>query len=401
MTFLVIAFLAGILSCASTCFLPLVPAYVSFMGGQAASAASASPMRQQVRVLTNALLFVGGFTTAFVALGAAAGLVGADLQQYKPVLGKVAGIALVLMGIALLGGLPWLMRERRLAVAHRLPRAPWAMYVVGLAFAIGWTPCISPVLTAILIKAADAGTAGQGAVLLGAYSLGLGVPFLVAAGLIGTFTRAVTRIRGALPAINGVAAVLMIGMGLLVFTNRLTILNSYFPYFAPPFQDALSARALGNEAPSLPASLVTPIKTGTLAPDFTLTNVEGQPVTLSSLHGKPVLITFWATWCVPCREELPVISAAYLANRDQGFTVIAVDFGQETPDTIRKFWTNLDLQPAPFPDPDGRVSTLYGVGLKTTGLPVSVFVGRDGRVRNYYPFPIDAEFLKERLRDIL
>jgi cytochrome c biogenesis protein CcmG/thiol:disulfide interchange protein DsbE len=146
---------------------------------------------------------------------------------------------------------------------------------------------------------------------------------------------------------------------------------------------------------------VTPIKTGTLAPDFTLTNVDGQRVTLSSLQGKPVLITFWATWCVPCREELPVISAAYLANRDQGFTVVAVDFGQEAPDTIRKFWTNLDLQPAPFPDPDGRVSVLYGVGLKTTGLPVSVFVGRDGRVRNYYPFPIDAEFLKERLRDIV
>ncbi len=401
LTFLVIAFLAGVLSCASTCFLPLVPAYIGYMGGQVASGASPSSQKPQLLVLGKALLFVAGFTTAFVVLGAAAGLMGADLQQYKPILGRIAGAALVVMGIALLGGLPWLMRERRFDIAHRLPRTAWASYLVGLAFAVGWTPCISPVLTAILIKAADAGTAAQGAVLLGAYSLGLGVPFLVAAGLIGTFSRAVTRIRGVLPAVNGVAAVLMIGMGLLVFTNRLTVLNSYFPYFAPPFQDALSARALGTDAPPGPVTLITPIKAGTVAPDFTLTSIDGKPVTLSSLRGKPVLITFWATWCVPCREELPVISAAYLAHRDQGFTVIAVNFGQEAPDTIRKFWTDMNLQPSPFPDPDAHVSALYAVGLKTTGLPVSVFVGRDGRVRNYYPFPIDAEFLKQRLPDIL
>ncbi len=152
--------------------------------------------RQQLRVLGNALLFVAGFTTAFVALGATAGLIGADLHAFKPILTMLAGIALFVMGVALLGGLPWLMRERRFDIAHRLPRTAWASYVVGLAFAIGWTPCISPVLTAILIKAADAGTALQGAVLLAAYSAGLGVPFLVAAGLIGTFTRAVARVRG-------------------------------------------------------------------------------------------------------------------------------------------------------------------------------------------------------------
>ena len=356
-------------------------------------------MRQQVRVLGNALLFVAGFTTAFVALGAAAGLVGADLHAFKPFLAKAAGVALVVMGLALLGGVPWLMRERRFDIAHRLPRGPWASYVVGLAFAIGWTPCISPVLTAILIKAADAGTAGEGALLLGAYSAGLGVPFLVAAGLIGTFTRAAARLRGALPVLNTAGAVIMMAMGVLVFTNRLTVLNSYFPIFTLPSLEALSA-PVPQPSPSLPA-LGVPLKSGAPAPTFSLTNIDGEHVALADLRGEAVLITFWATWCIPCREELLTIKAAYLAHRNEGFTVVAVNYGQEAPDTVRKFWRQLDLVPAPFLDPDGRVSDAYGVGLKTTGLPVSVFITRDGRVSSYIPFPLDAAIIDARLKAVL
>jgi cytochrome c-type biogenesis protein len=397
--FIAIAFLAGVLSCASTCFLPLVPAYVAYMGGRAGGEVGQAPIRQQVRVLGNALLFVAGFTTAFVALGAAAGLVGSDLHAFKPFLAKAAGIALVVMGLALLGGVPWLMRERRFEIAHRLPRGPWASYVVGLALAIGWTPCISPVLTAILIKAADAGTAGEGALLLGAYSAGLGVPFLVAAGLIGTFTRTAARLRGALPVLNTAGAVIMMAMGVLVFTNRLTVLNSYFPIFTLPSLEALSA-PVPQSSPSLP-TLGVPLKSGAPAPPFTVTNIDGEHLALADLRGKAVLITFWATWCVPCREELPIIKAAYLAHRNEGFTVVAVNYGQEAPDTVRKFWRQLDLVPAPFLDPDGRVSDAYGVGLKTTGLPVSVFITRNGRVSSYVPFPLDAALIDARLKAVL
>ncbi len=395
--FLALAFAAGLLSCASTCVLPLVPAYITYMGGRAAAGANEAALRQQARVLGNALLFVAGFTTVFVLFGATAGLIGADLKAYRAVLVKVAGVALVAMGVALLAGMPWLMRERRLDVAHRLPRAPWASYVVGLAFAAGWTPCVSPVLTAILITAADQATAGQGALLLTAYSLGLGVPFLIAAGLLGPFTRLLARVRGALSAVNGVAAALMVGMGVLVFTNQLTVLNNYFPYLAPPFAD-LGSQRLSDRGVS---SSAVPLKPGTPAPAFTLTDVDGRRVSLADLKGRPVLVSFWATWCSPCREELPLMKAAYLDHRDQGFTLIAVDFGQESTEAIRKFWNELDLQPAPYPDPDARVSTAYGVGLKTTGLPVSVFIARDGTVNVYEPGAVNAELLQARLKEIL
>jgi cytochrome c biogenesis protein CcdA/thiol-disulfide isomerase/thioredoxin len=397
--FLALAFLGGLVSCASTCILPLVPAYIGYMGGRASMAAADGAFHQQRTVLLNAGLFVAGFSTAFIALGATAGAIGADLKAYRPVLVAIAGVLLVVMGIALLGGLPWLMQERRLDIAHRLPRTPWASYAVGLAFAIGWTPCVGPILTAVLLKAADQATAAEGALLLAAYSAGLGVPFLVAAVLLGRFTRLIGRLRGAYRALNATAAVLMIGMGLLIFSNRLTVLNNYFPYFSPPFTEALSKSALQPNTGG--AQPPTPLQPGEAAPAFSLTDLDGRPVSLTDFRGRPVLINFWATWCTPCREELPMIDAAYQAHRDAGLMVVAIDFGDESAETVRAFWKQLHLTPTVALDPNGRVADAYGVGLKTTGLPVSVFVSRDGTISAYRPFALDSDYLEEQLKKIL
>jgi len=137
------------------------------------------------------------------------------------------------------------------------------------------------------------------------------------------------------------------------------------------------------------------------APAFRLKDLDGQPVSLSDLKGKPVLINFWATWCVPCRNELPLIRDEYLAHRAEGLTVVAIDWGDESPDTVRRFWKSLDLQPAPVLDPDGRASDAYGVTLSSTGLPVSVLVARDGTVSSFEPFPLTKEFLDPALQKIL
>jgi cytochrome c-type biogenesis protein len=399
---LAVAFAAGLLSFASTCVLPLVPAYVAYMGGQAALSPSEATPRQQARLMGNALLFVLGFSTAFVALGASAGLLGGrlNLLDFRPLLLQVAGIALVLIGLSLLlwGRIPGLMRERRLDIAHRLPRTPWASYVIGLAFAIGWTPCVGPILAAILVRAGAAGTAAQGAVLLTAYSLGLGVPFLVAAGLSGALTRMIASLGGAARAINGLAAVFLIAMGVLVFSNRLAVFNSYFPVIGgtTPFDNHFDAS--GVSAVSTP---ITPLKAGQRAPAFSARDLSGKTITLAQLRGRPVLLTFWATWCQPCRQELPLIAQAYRAHKAQGLAVVAVDYGDESADAVRAFWTQMGLEPDPVLDPEGKVADAYSVGLQVTGLPVSVFIARDGTVSTYEPFPLTQDVLDAALKKIL
>ena len=393
---LALAFLAGLLSFASTCVLPLVPAYVAYMG--AASSGTTITPRQQLKVLGNAALFVGGFATAFVALGASFGLIGADLKAYRPLLLQIAGATLVLIGIALLtlGRIPGLMGEKRFDIAHRLPRAPWASYVIGLAFAVGWTPCVGPILAAILLRAGSNGTAAQGALLLAVYSAGLGLPFLIAAGLSGILSRLLAPVRGAYAVLNAVAAVFLIGMGLLIFSNRLTLFNDFFPVVAvtTPFDSHFDS---GNPTPAPHG----PVQVGKPAPSFTVTDIDGHRVSLSQLKGKPVLINFWATWCVPCRDELPLIRDEYLAHRAEGLTVIAINFGDESPDTVRKFWSSYRLEPSPFLDPDGSVAARYGVALNNTGLPVSVLVARDGIISSYEPFPLTKDFVDAALAKVL
>jgi cytochrome c-type biogenesis protein len=393
---LALAFLAGLLSFASTCVLPLVPAYVTYMG--AAAAGTQTTVQQQLKVLGKAGLFVAGFATAFVALGASFGLIGADLRAYRTVLLQIAGIALVLIGLALLfwGRIPGLMGERRLDIAHRLPRTPWASYVIGLAFAIGWTPCVGPILAAILLRAGAQGTAAQGALLLAFYSAGLGLPFLLAAGLSGMLTRLLARVRGAYAVLNGVAAVFLIGMGILIFTNRLTLFNDFFPVVAvtTPFDSHFET---ANPTPAPRGS----VQVGKPAPGFTLKDVDGNEVTMAQLKGKPILISFWATWCVPCRQELPLIRDEYLAHKAEGLSVVAIDYGNESAATVRSFWKALNLQPAPILDPDGKASDAYGVALNSTGIPVSVLVARDGTVSSYEPFPLTRDYLDPALAKIL
>ena len=393
---LALAFLAGLLSFASTCVLPLVPAYIAYMG--AAAAGTPSTMSQQLSVVGKAALFVAGFATAFVALGASFGLIGADLRAYRPVLLQIAGIALVLIGIALLfwGRIPGLMGEKRLDIAHRLPRTPWAAYVIGLAFAIGWTPCVGPILAAILLRAGSTGTAAQGALLLAVYSAGLGLPFLIAAGISGVLTRLLVRVRGAYAVLNAVAAVFLIGMGVLIFSNRLTLFNDFFPVVAvtTPFDAHFET---GNPTPAAHGS----VQVGKTAPDFRLTDVDGHQVSLASLRGHPVLVSFWATWCVPCRDELPLIRDEYLAHRNEGLSVVAIDFGNESPDTIKVFWKSMNLQPVPVLDPEGKAADAYGVALSSSGLPVSVLIARDGTVSAYEPFPLTADYLDPALAKIL
>ncbi|WP_334176995.1 cytochrome c biogenesis protein CcdA [Pseudoxanthobacter sp.] len=228
------AVLGGVLSFVSPCVLPLVPPYLCFMAGvsldelAAAGPAGGPGVRAagtRRRVLVAAMAFVLGFSTVFVALGATASALGALLAPWLPVLGWAAGLVIIAMGLHFLGVFRFglMFREARLDV--RLASGPAGAYVMGLAFAFGWSPCIGPVLGTILFLAGSEATAAAGARLLVAYSLGLGIPFLLAALFSTAFLRWLQRFRRHLHRVEQAMGVLLIATGVLVLTGQMARLS--------------------------------------------------------------------------------------------------------------------------------------------------------------------------------
>jgi cytochrome c-type biogenesis protein len=382
---LIAAFLAGLLSAASACVLPLLPAFVGWLGG----VSSSMEPGPRLAVVGRAGLFVAGFGTAFTILGTAAALVGSAAGAYRALMVTASGAVLVLVGVGLLAGLPLLMREWRLDVAHRLPRTPAAAYVVGVAFAAGWTPCVGPLLAAVLVLAAGTATAARGAALLAAYSAGLGLPFLGCAALVGPVTAMLGRIRGAYPALNAIGAVVLIAIGALTLTNHGTVLNGLVPDLGG------TVPALKLSAPAAPAPAVSSL-VGRAVPAATVADLSGHRLSLRGLHGRPVAVNFWATWCVPCREELPLFAAAARSHQAQGLAVVPIDY-QEGPEAVKRFWAELALNLTPYLDQDGSAARAFGVGLQVTGLPMTVLVDRQGIVRSLLPGQVDADLLEAGL----
>ncbi len=230
------AFGAGVLSFISPCVLPIVPGYLSFISGvnvtQFKHAETPSSLARRVAITS--VFFVLGFSTVFIALGAAATFVGYYLQQYKRTLGTIGGVVIILLGLHTAGILPikWLLYEKRAEVKTR-PLGLIGAYVVGLAFAFGWTPCIGPILGAILLYASQQETVGQGVLLLAAYSAGLGIPFIASGLAVNGFFAAFGRLRRHMRAVEFVAGALLVGVGVLLVTNRLTLLSSFFSRLFP------------------------------------------------------------------------------------------------------------------------------------------------------------------------
>jgi cytochrome c-type biogenesis protein len=218
---IVAAFIAGMLSFLSPCVLPLVPPYLVYLTGTSLERLADAETEPRVRreTIVAALLFVLGFSTVFVALGASASAIGAVVRAYSNVLAVVAGIGIVIMGLHFLGLTPiaLLMREKRLDVAK--PVGLWGAYLMGLAFALGWTPCIGPILAAILAVAASEATVAKGAGMLAVYSLGLGVPFIVAALAVEPFAAFLARFRAHLGLVEKAMGGLLVLTGVAFLTG--------------------------------------------------------------------------------------------------------------------------------------------------------------------------------------
>jgi len=228
---LALAFAAGVASFLSPCVLPVVPGYVSFVTGLALDDFE-SPDRAAVRrrAAVHSGLFILGFSLLFITLGASATAIGTVVRRSLPLIQQIGGAVIVLFGLYMLGlvRLPLLMQERRVQLSTK-PAGLLGSVVVGVAFGAGWTPCVGPVLATILLYAGMSATMWHGAILLGAYAIGLGLPFFIAAVAFNWFLSRARGLRRWLLPIERAAGVVMIVAGALLFTGRLSALFRFLP----------------------------------------------------------------------------------------------------------------------------------------------------------------------------
>ncbi len=229
---LLVAFGAGLLSFLSPCVLPLVPSYVTFITGM-----SLEDLQHSRReALQHAVVFVIGFSLIFLALGAGATMFGQLMLRSREVISRVGGVLIILFGLYLLGvlNLGLLARDTRVHLANK-PLGYFGTLLVGIAFGAGWSPCIGPILGAIMTMAANEADLQRGLVLLAAYSMGLAVPFLAAALAVDRFLVLFAKVRHRMIWVNRFAGVMLVSVGVLMVTNRFTILSTWLQALTPDF----------------------------------------------------------------------------------------------------------------------------------------------------------------------
>lgn len=229
---LLIAFTAGLLSFLSPCVLPLVPSYITFITGM-----TLEDMQQTKReTLQHAIVFVIGFSLIFLALGAGATVFGQLMLRYREWISRVGGALIVVFGLYMLGvfNFAFMMKDTRLHLSDK-PLGYFGTLLVGVTFGAGWSPCIGPILGAIMTMAATEADLQRGLVLLAAYSAGLAVPFLVAAVMVDKFLKVFARLRHQMIWVNRVAGVMLLVVGILMLTNRFTMLSSWLQDLTPKF----------------------------------------------------------------------------------------------------------------------------------------------------------------------
>lgn len=488
------AFLAGLVSFLSPCVLPLVPGYISMLSGIGMEQLRKGEL-PKAGLFGPSLAFVTGFSLVFISFGASASAVGSFLKAHRNALTPIAGALVLLFGLHLLGllikltyragvaigalfiglGILSLIRREPLfaglsalhffslsiigffgpALARWLNRdvhirsgaaqpGPWSGFLLGFAFAFGWTPCIGPILTTVLAFAAASDKIGRGIILLTAYSAGLAVPFLLTALGISRFFRFYQSFRRYLHAVELFSGALLLFVGGLVFVNKLTwltgrlgflnalvlwlehnltsgksgpllagliaivailfigitivrnsqslsastrktivIVSSVIAVIVATYLGGLATRK-PIEAARAANGLPNPLSIGEPAPNLTLKDLNGKSVSLADYKGKVVLVNFWATWCEPCRVEIPELIEMQHKYQDRGFTVLGLAMDEEGKDVVapfvakERFDVNGQQLPMDYPILLGNEEAADKFG-GLFGYPTSVLISKDGK----------------------
>lgn len=429
----VTVFLQGLLSFFSPCVLPLLPLYIGYLsGGTAVKGEDGRMHYKQSKVLLHTVFFVTGVSFAFFLLGLGVSAVGGFFHSYQAMFARTGGILVMLFGLYQMGifGISSVLgKEHRLPFRlDRFAMSPVTALLMGFTFSFAWTPCVGPALTSVLLMAASAATKAHGFVLIGVYTMGFVLPFL----FVGLFTTQLLELfkkyRGVVQYTVKIGGILMVLMGILMFTGKMNDVTGYLSRIsgtqvsqtesmeestAPEKAEADneggstepgtggSESTTAEEASGETAADARPVIP---AVDFELEDQYGNIHRLEDYRGKTIFLNFWATWCPPCKAEMPDIQKLYEKSSTEGedavivLGVAAPNMGQEgSEEEIAAFMEEKGYTYPVLMDTEGELFASYGI----MSFPTTFMTDRDGNVFGYVSGMLSADMMDSIVRQTL
>lgn len=395
-----IVFIEGILSIFSPCILPILPVYLSMLSNSSIEDLENSNFKKS-RLLLNTVFFVFGISITFFILGSSINAFSSFLKTNKSLIMLIGGIFIILMGLFYLGVIKSniLSREKKFNV-NTSTMNPFTAFILGFTFSFGWTPCIGPILASVLVLASSSQNIVVGNLLILTYTLGFILPFLLVSLFCNKLLSKFHKAKQYMKAIKSISGAFIIIAGVVMVVNGVININKELKYKADnEIKNELNINE-GNKEEAVPDSSKEEEKISPI--DFTLKDQYGNEHTLSDYKGKTVFLNFWATWCPPCRAEMPYIEELYKeynSNEDEVVIlgVASPNLGDEgTEDYIKKF---LDKEGFTFPvvfDEGGTMMYKYGMG----SLPSTLIIDKEGYISLYYPGAMDKDTMKRLIERV-
>lgn len=422
-------FLQGILSFFSPCVLPILPLYIGYLsGGTGVKGEDGQIHYNRGKVMVHTACFAAGISFAFFVLGLGVSALGTFFRSGQMMFARLGGVLVLIFGLYQLGifGQPQVLgKERRLSLPiDRMAMSPWTAFLMGFTFSFAWTPCVGPALASVLLMAASSSSRMAGFVLIGVYTLGFVLPFLAA----GLFTTSVLglfkRHMGVVKYTVKLGGALLVVMGLLMITGKMNEVSGYLSRLTPGAETEKTAETQERAGEGGPAETVESQESGdskepgqspedrnaeetseaegqegkTAAPDFELEDQFGQVHRLSDYKGATVFLNFWATWCPPCRAEMPDIQRLYEEydrEGDQALIVLGVagpNMGNEkSQEEIAAFLEENGYTYPVVMDTGGELFTEYGI----YAFPTTFMIDRDGNVFGYASGQLSYEMMQD------
>lgn len=417
-------FLQGLLSFFSPCVLPLIPLYMGYLsGGTGEVGEDGKVYYKRKKVLIHTICFVIGVSFAFLLLGLGASALGSFLQKNQMLFARIGGILVIAFGLYQLGvfGASRLLGKERRLPFHLdvLAMSPLTALLMGFLFSFAWTPCVGPALTSVLLMAASAGTKWMGFALIGVYTLGFVLPFLA----VGLFTTSLLELfkkhMNVVKYTVKAGGVLMIVMGLLMFTGKMNAVTGYLSKVSTTDKKTESTEknkktasdsgkkkqekeedAQEKETGDSKTDKDSKERKTVPSIDFTLKDQYGNTHTLSDYKGKTVFLNFWATWCGPCRNEMPEIQKLYEEYESQADSdvvilgIAAPDLGGEaSEEDIKAFLEENGYTYPVVMDTTGEIFTSYGI----SAFPTTFMIDKDSNVYGY----VSGQLSEDVMRNII